>query len=567
VARYVNAVVALLVTSSVLAGVAGGVPAETLADERAPDSTERDAEGTASTAAIAAVYPNPVADGDRGEFVVIRLPDRRSGTLSVSDGETTIRLPNETAGRSVAITGSPRLVRNLTDRPVIGVADGLSLSNSGERVVLRRGDERVDAVRYTDAPEGEVGTVGAGGRLDWRPIGATERPAVTARGGRVRAFVLPDAPAVPVEPLRGAENRIMLAGYTLTSERVARALARAAERGVDVRVLLEGEPVGGISRRQARVLDRLVAAGVSVRLIAGPRARYDYHHAKYAVVDDRAVVLTENWKRAGTGGQSSRGWGVVVSEPSIVTGLADTFRADAGWHDARPWQSFREGRTFERAGVANGSYPARVEPQTVPVNRTTLLVAPDNAERAILRELRRANESIDVIQMSIGGRDQAFLRAVLRAAERGVRVRLLLSSAWYVEEDNRRLAEELRAYADRRDLPLSARLASPAGRFEKVHAKGAVVDGETVVLGSLNWNDAASQSNREVVLLLEGKQVADYYGRVFEADWASDRGGPALPVGLLAGLAGSLVLVAIAARRISFDDDIGVGVDLDEPEP
>ncbi|TQR22553.1 hypothetical protein C9J85_07385 [Haloferax sp. wsp5] len=105
-----------------------------------------------------------------------------------------------------------------------------------------------------------------------------------------------------------------MAGYTLSSARVADALIAAQRRGATVRVLLEGEPVGSRTAAEASTLDRLAEAGVSVRVMTGPRARYRYHHAKYAVADGQAVVLTENWKPAGSaviiregGGHGRRG--------------------------------------------------------------------------------------------------------------------------------------------------------------------------------------------------------------------------------------------------------------------
>lgn len=56
----------------------------------------------------------------------------------------------------------------------------------------------------------------------------------------MQAFVLPDAPAVTVATLRAAERRVLLAGYTVTSWRVARALVAASECGATVRVLVDG---------------------------------------------------------------------------------------------------------------------------------------------------------------------------------------------------------------------------------------------------------------------------------------------------------------------------------------
>jgi phosphatidylserine/phosphatidylglycerophosphate/cardiolipin synthase-like enzyme len=351
--------------------------------------------------------------------------------------------------------------------------------------------------------------------------------------------------------LADADERILLAGYTLTDDRVVDALVAARERGAETRVLLDGSPVGGLTTPSADALDRLAAANVSVRLIDGPAARYRFHHPKYAVVDDEAVVLTENWKPAGVGGTSSRGWGVVVDSPAVVDGLVRTFRADAGWRDSTSWERLRENATFEPASPTVGRYPSRIDPESVPVDRVELLVAPDNAAGRVRELLANASDSIRIVQVSIGDRDDVLLQESIDAALRGVEVEILLSNTWYTREENRALADQLRTLADREDLSLSVRLAEPGGRYEKIHAKGVVVDGDTAIVGSLNWNDNAYRENREVALVLHGEEAGAYFGGVFERDW--EGGITLVPLGLLAVVVLALSLAGMVARRISFD--------------
>ncbi|MFB6207105.1 MAG: phospholipase D-like domain-containing protein [Haloglomus sp.] len=505
--------------------------------------------------AIAGVYPNPVADGDAGEFVVLSADaPTHLANWTLRDDEGGVALPNRTVEGRVVLSTAPDRTRERVDARVLALPGGLELANGGEPLALGRRGRTVQRINYTDAPEGERGTVTSDG-LAWAPLGRTDFPVVRGSGGTVRAFVLPDSPAVPIRTLRSADARILLAGYTLTSRRVADALVAARERGVAVRVLVDGGPVGGLTRRQARVLDRLVAANVSVTALGGPRASYRFHHAKYAVVDDRALVTTENWKPAGTGGHSSRGWGVVVRSPAVVSALAETFRADAAGPGSRPWPAFAAGETFTPAAAppANATFPTRVPSRAVRAASVELLRAPDNAERRVVALLDNATTSIRVQQVSIGSRTQPFLRAVLRAARRGVRVRVLLSGAWYVREDNAALVAWLNRVAAREGLPLSARVADPGGRYEKIHAKGLVVDGEHVLVGSLNWNNNSVRENREVALLLHGTSVADYYRDVFHADW---RGGIWLvPVGLLGLVVLAAGVAVLVGRRIEFAGD------------
>jgi phosphatidylserine/phosphatidylglycerophosphate/cardiolipin synthase-like enzyme len=522
---------------------------------------------------ILAVYPNPVVDEDRGEFVVVDTAG--ASNLTLSDGESSVSVPvpnrstSETGdtpgGTTVAVSADPGVARNRTDHPV--VAGDLALANAGETLTLHHRNVTLDTVTYTDAPEGErwlasgwrseAGTQSSGGR--WRPIGYTPRAVHSYGETTATAFVLPDAAGIPVETLDDAERRILLAGYTLSSDRIADALLAAHRRGVDVRVLVDDAPVGGIGGREAAVLDRLTAAGIAVDVVGTGPARFDFHHPKYAVVDDAALVTSENWKPAGTGGNGSRGWGVRVDSPAVAADLAGLFRNDSAGRDVTDWQDARAGERYESENATTGHYPTRFEPAEYRVEQVRVLTAPGNAESAVVGIVDAAEESVAVIQPRIGSRRQPFLRATIRAAARGVEVRILLSSVWYSEAENEKLVAWLNGIAADRNLPLTARLADPAGRYEKIHTKGLVVDDKTVVVGSLNWNNNSARENREVAIALEDPETARYYRRTFDADW---RGGGSnrLPVGLMGAVALAVVIALLVARReVAFDDESDAG--------
>ncbi len=487
---------------------------------------------------VASVFPNPATPDDRGEHVVVHPAG--ASNLTLDDGETRVAVP---AGGPVAMSASPVAARNLTDYPVVA-APGLALANGGERLRLRRQSRTVDTLTYDSAPEGERYANGS-----WRPRGFDPRSVRDYGPANATAFVLPDAPGLPLETLRGADRRLLLAGYTLSSARVVDALVAASRRGVTVRVLLEGGPVGGLSRREAAALDRLTRAGVAVRLVDGPRARFAYHHPKYAVADDRAVVATENWVPGGVDGRDNRGWGVRVRDAAVAADLASLFAADAGGPGARPWRAVRAEVSTRVKPAAEGSYPSRFDPRSVRAERVSVLTAPGNAGDAVVSLVDGAERRVDLIGPSADP-ESRVLQAVVRAARRGVRVRILLGSAWYASDENRATVERLNTVAEREGLPLSARLAAPRGRYGSVHAKGLVVD-DTAVVGSLNWNDHAATENREVALALRDERAASYYRRVFDADWRG--GGRQVPAGLVVAalLAAGLALVVLR-RRVSW---------------
>lgn len=240
-----------------------------------------------------------------------------------------------------------------------------------------------------------------------------------------------------------------------------------------------------------------------------------------------------------------------LADADLTTELADVFAHDSSGPDVRTWTAYRRGRRFEPAQPANGSYPARHDPASVHARNVTVLTAPGNAESAIAARIDDADSRVDVVQPTLGTAENALVQATLRAARRGVEVRVLLSGAWYVSQENAELVRWLNEWADRTDAPLTARIAEPGGRYEKIHAKGLLIDDDVAVVGSLNWNRNSARENREVVVALRSRDAVDYYREVFEADW---RGGTRRRPELFAGGAVAAVLLAglIARRTVEF---------------
>ncbi|WP_253736242.1 phospholipase D-like domain-containing protein [Halohasta salina] len=493
---------------------------------------------------IVELYPNPTTPQNHGEYVAVDLD--RSGNWTVTDGEGTARLPDREG--VFAVTRHPERTAEHTNATTVTAGGSFQLAVGGETLELRRNGRVVDRVSYDDAPESQRWHRDRDPH--WQPAGFRPRGPATTDGASVEAFVLPDSPEAPIAAIGDADRRLYLAAYTLTAERVVNEVIAAHDRGVEVRVLVEGDPVGGMSTRQADRLDELSTAGVEVRAMTGERARFRYHHAKYAVVDDRAVVLTENWKPSGTGGADNRGWGVTVEDGGTADDLAAVFTHDAGWEDTVRWSEFRSTVETTEKEASTGSYAQNHPPMTATAESVTVLAAPDNVDAELAELINETDDRLLIVQPSIGSAEFPLLEAAMRAADRGVDVRILLGSQWYNEDENDALAARLREQTEGSDN-LEIRLADGNGRFGKIHAKGIVAD-DTAVVGSLNWNDNSLQNNREVALAIEDEAVADYYAEVFDGDWSSD-GTRELPVGILVvtvGAAGGTVLAL--KRRLEF---------------
>ncbi len=514
------------------------------------------ASGT-QTPEIVEVYPNTAADGNAGEHVVVSFPEPTNlSGWSLADDRSTVALGTDTVEGRIAFSTHPGYAEEFAEDPVHGLDGFIALSQEGDTIRLRYEGVVVDEVSYDRAPRAQRWTriaTDEGARWRWVPERATGFEAESHEVPTATAFVLPDAPDLPTEVLDGADRRLLFAGYTVSSERAVEKLLAAHDRGVEVVVLVDGTPVGGQAEAEAEALDRLAEEGIEVRVFDGDRQRYRFHHAKYAVSDDRVLVLTENWNPSGTEGRSSRGWGVSVTEDAVADDVTRVFEADAYGHDTVEWTEYRDGREFFESEPANGTYPAEFRAKTVPAESVRVVTAPDNAETETLGLLAGAEESIRVQQVSVGDTDHPFVEETMRAAERGVEVEYLLDGTWYVARENREFVRYVEERRTEDGLPVDARVVEPRSRFEKVHTKGVIVDDRYVLVSSVNWNNNSVRNNRELGLLVESEPVGEFYASVFRSDWYGGRW--QLPIEFGAGVAISVGLAGwIGKRAIRFEE-------------
>lgn len=389
---------------------------------------------------------------------------------------------------------------------------------------------------------------------DW--IGWTEPrcgwldpPVDLSADAKAACFVTPDTGWEALSwALASAEDRLDVALYDLTSWDLAALLADRASSGVRTRLLLEARPVGATSAEmedRSRLLAAMAGAGVevwtSVATERGVRhSPYRFHHEKYCVVDGRvSVVTTENWgvgsfPPPGMGWHGSRGWGAVIESANLSAALASVFEHDL-------------------AATAERWAPGGVEPLRLPSPRRAgdapslapcrarLLVGPEAWGphlAALVDLLGAAEESIHLelayLEVSWGAETSPLVEALLGAALRGVEVRLVLDPGG--DGGGRAALEELHLLASRRGaLGLRGVLAGDLPGADRLHAKGAVVDGRTAVLGSLNWGWSSVARNREVVVEVGSADAVARLEEAFWADWnASVSPGTAtVPAGLL----------------------------------
>ena len=302
-----------------------------------------------------------------------------------------------------------------------------------------------------------------------------------------------------------AEREIFLQSYIFeddgTGQRIADALARAAGRGVAVRVMVDG--FGGRSF-VARLLPRLRGAGVQVliyrrelRPLSLRRHRLRRMHRKIVTIDGReafvgGINVVDDFD-AGALSHPRYDYAVHVEGPLLEPIVASAQRL---WRLVA-WASFRR----------RDSQPLLAPPQAERVGGIrAAFVVRDNLrhrhaiEDAYLDAIAKAREEI-LIANAYFFPGRRFRQALTEAAARGVQVTLLLQG----------LSDHpLQGYATRALYP--ALLARGIRLFEYhrsyLHAKVAVVDRTWSTVGSSNIDAFSLLLAREANVVIDDARFA-----------------------------------------------------------
>jgi len=523
---------------------------------------------------IIEVYFNTYGGGS-DEYIALHNSQNTTVNFTgwtLTDGELTCTLPllSLEPGGIVLIARNPEELYHLTGMTA-QVSYSLSLGNEKDSISLYdRSGQLIDAVCWggelVPSWEGELDSISSGRVIrrnrigidyidtdsaeDWLNdrtfmVGQSDLPFTTVRfSGDVSVFVSPDC---SYETLRSefenASECIFINVYEFTNIRLMDELLMALNRSVEIQLFLEGGPVGGVSETELFISNTLVQSGAQVRFIhnnATVKDRYNYNHAKYAVIDHRTLIIeSENWKTSGIPVEptyGNRGWGVVVRNSEIAQYFEQVLQDDSDpvFYDVMEFGNdpyLPPANYTAQQGIKEGTYVPKfpLERMTGEFSITPVL-GPDHTirEDAILGLINNARSSVYIQQLQCPinwgqGTANSYLETAIDAAMRGCEVRILLDSR-YVNSldntsDNLDTVNYLNEIANAQGLVnLKAKLAVLKG-ISKVHNKGIIVDGEYTLVSSINWGRGAVFLNREAGIIIRNPAVASYFTEVFFYDW------------------------------------------------
>jgi cardiolipin synthase A/B len=534
---------------------------------------------TGATVQIVEFCPDPYLHEDMDEYLVLS----GNGTLdniTISDNHGGFRFP-----RGTELHGSLTVARSAPayrqshgrlpdfewldyspDVPDVINGDPLRMANIRDELILYENNSAIQNVTWPGEVKPREGQVHylENGIWDRRVlmIGQSRFTSRAFRNVSVTTFVSPDCSnEVFMDAINRASVTVFVNMYEFSSPSLGASLVAAKARGVDVRVLVEGGPVGGITPAEKSLIWTVNRSGIPVVSMISSKtehAPYRYDHAKYIVIDNTSLLLTsENFKNSGLppeGMGGNRGWGVLLRDPGLAGYFTEVFSADSCSGSVVPYTGTAgdaEQAPFEKHNTE--FHPARFEGATViPV------IAPDNSYQ-IIDLLDSARTSIEIEQAYIKNETpytlNPYLSSAINASRRGVHVRVLLDSYWYNTEgpnDNDEMAALINHIGTFEHIPLEAKCIDlPLSQVEKIHNKGVIVDDKQVLVSSINWNSNSPTFNREAGVIIDHPGAARYFREVFDDDWnpLANMSGPKTDYVKIALVALVLVLLLVIYYR------------------
>ena len=304
------------------------------------------------------------------------------------------------------------------------------------------------------------------------PIGLNVVKPQTQINNNISLITEPEAGIEPVLALiNSASSSVSLVMYEFEDRQVDDALVADEKRGVAVQVLVSlGYKGQGFPQNQ-KEFNFLKENGVPVEWT---QSYFALTHQKSLVVDHTAaLIMTFNFTPQYY--STSRDFGILDKDQADVQSMEAAFESD--------WRG-------DHSTAANGD---------------DLVWSPDS-EPALVGLINNAQRSLDIYNEEMA--DSRVTKALIDAAERGVRVRITMtySSQWK------------KAFQQLTTAGALVRTYDPKALLY-IHAKMIVVDGAQAFVGSENFSANSLDQNRELGIILKNPNTIGSLESTFNTDW------------------------------------------------
>lgn len=298
----------------------------------------------------------------------------------------------------------------------------------------------------------------------------------------VYTFPEEDRRAPFLTAIHSAQKSIRIAAYRFDDQAIAKALRAAADRGVKITLLKEGNiwryPTEGlVPNPQDDTCPELKHPNIR---ISGTPSCFNQTHSKAVIIDNRqAIISTANFFDMGS--QFDRDFAIDILDPLALKDLTQVFDADA------------------------------CDERIVAPVPGSIVWGPDHQRSTLLKMINGAQKIIRIYQQDL--QDINIARTLVAAARKKVDVRILMMETPFGEKHgNKNLPNQTLL------VKAGAKVMFIDTRYRNIHAKVMIADDE-MYMGSCNFYTPSIDETRELGVLTKNPHDIGKVLDTFEADW------------------------------------------------
>ncbi len=264
-----------------------------------------------------------------------------------------------------------------------------------------------------------------------------------------------------------AQQEIKVAVYMFTVPSLMDALLRAKRRGVDVEVIMEGNPYNAtsINREAVQFFKKN-----SIDFYETDNQYFSFMHAKYMIIDESWLIATANWTRSSF--SSNREFFILWKDSLIREELRNIFEKDFQGNE----------------GVSHD---------------TRILVWPTNARERIIQFAQSAIKTIKLYMPSLT--DEKIILEFQKICSQGKMIYVILDK----NDENTKKGNII----SQNWCPQIRVMKTPS-----LHGKALIIDEKKGFIGSFNFTKNSLENNREIGIFLNGETILNIVN-IFDSDW------------------------------------------------
>ena len=336
-----------------------------------------------------------------------------------------------------------------------------------------------------------------------------------------------------IQWIDGSQTSLQVQLYQMQEANLVQALLDALNRGVNVELMLDPGCYNCNIWSETDLQYKndysytLIQAGATVyEFNTDSNEPYLYLHSKVAVRDSSSIWMSSgNWKPSSVPAPDVRGnveWSVIIDNDDLAQMVEQQFDLDREFAELMALNDYDQYQFYPPGTIGGGGVQSAIQTSI----SGELLTCPTNCVTKIVEFIMSAEDEVLLSQQTLDadwaygwGDENPIITALHDVAVQGVGVHLIINGA-YLDDDDQEVVDLFNeVWNSTEGLDASAVVMGEDDDVAKLHNKGIIVDGESVLVSSINMGSSAMNRNREMGVIIHSSLITQYYLDGWHADW------------------------------------------------